>query len=70
MSRQGINVLQDVRKGHKAEHLLFKGEREKKEAKMVTRGQKSLGVDLACPLKGPETKRNNSYKVITNDDPE
>ena len=34
-------------------------EREKKEAKMATRGQKSLGVGVACPLKGPETKRNN-----------
>ena len=41
-------------------HVCTRQEREQKERKMVSRGQKSLGVGVACPLKGPETKRNNT----------
>ena len=67
-----IKGLQDIVNRLKAEHLLLKEEREterqrgdmcahakrenRKRFKMVTRGQKSLGVGVACPLKGPETK--------------
>ena len=45
-------------------HVCTHQEKERKEAKMATRGQKSLGVGVACPLKGPETKRNNKWDVF------
>ena len=46
-------------KKERQRHVCAHQEREQKEAKMAMRGQKSLGVGVACPLKGPETKWNN-----------
>ena len=72
--------VQDIVNRHKAEHVLHKGERgrqkgrhtcahakseKQKEAKMVVRDHRSLGVGVARPLKGPEVKRNRRHHQVT-----
>ena len=49
------------RKGERKDrkHVCTHQEREQKEKKMAMRGQKSVGVGVAWPLKGPESKRSN-----------